>query len=752
MTSLRVLTTDDLPAPLWDAFVEGHPQAHLLQSSGWGALKSRFGWQAQRVALADSSGQLLAGALLLFQRRAGIRLAYAPRGPLVDWSRPELVQELLRALEQEARRQGAAFLKMEPELPDTPANRALLAQYGLRPSPQSVQPRSTIVLDISGEEGEILARMKSKWRYNIRLAGRKGVTVREGRREDLAHFHRLTAETGQRDGFPVHAPAYYGAAYELLAPERAVFLFAEHQGEPLAAIVVAVMGKTAWYLWGASSNRQRNRMPNHALQWAGIRWARERGAIRYDFWGIPDAIGQLALGLQDPQEPGMPVEALPLRLDRLPRGELWGVYRFKQGFGGRVLRTVGAWDLPISRAGYGLYRAGLTALELARKAEGSQAAARLRDRLGQPSRQPGAPGPLVPRPVAQPEEWRAILDRLPEPHVLQSWEWGQVKAQTGWQAERFVLEERGTVRAAVQFLWRQPIPGLPLRVGYVPKGPVTDWGDAGLVAQVLAGVEAHARRRGCIFVKIDPDVAEEEASGQAVKALLRERGWRFSPEQIQFKNTGLTRLDVDEEALLAGMKSKWRYNVRLARRRGVTVRQGGEADLAAFYRLYAETGARDGFLIRPFRYYAEAWRTFLQAQAEPKNPAGGALLLAEHPEEKEPVAGLFLFRYGTRAWYFYGASSSRRRRDMPNYLLQWEAMAWARSQGCTVYDWWGAPTELDDPEDGLQGVWRFKQGFGAVFQPHIGAWDWPARPGLYRLYTQGMPLLLRGLRRLGQGR
>jgi lipid II:glycine glycyltransferase (peptidoglycan interpeptide bridge formation enzyme) len=131
------------------------------------------------------------------------------------------------------------------------------------------------------------------------------------------------------------------------------------------------------------------------------------------------------------------------------------------------------------------------------------------------------------------------------------------------------------------------------------------------------------------------------------------------------------------------------------------------------------------------------------------NPAGGALLLAEHADEPTPVAGLFLFRYGARAWYFYGASSERRRRDMPNYLLQWEALRWALAQGCTVYDWWGAPTQLDDPDDGMQGVWQFKQGFGAVFQPHIGAWDYVVSPTGYRLYAEVMPRVLGWMRRRG---
>jgi len=129
------------------------------------------------------------------------------------------------------------------------------------------------------------------------------------------------------------------------------------------------------------------------------------------------------------------------------------------------------------------------------------------------------------------------------------------------------------------------------------------------------------------------------------------------------------------------------------------------------------------------------------------NPAGGALLLAEHPEEAAPVAGIFLLRYGARAWYFYGASGEARRRDMPNYLLQWAGMNWAQGQECTVYDWWGAPTAPDDPEDGLQGVWHFKEGFGAELRQQIGAWDWSPVPALWRLYQRTMPLLLAVMRR-----
>jgi lipid II:glycine glycyltransferase (peptidoglycan interpeptide bridge formation enzyme) len=231
---------------------------------------------------------------------------------------------------------------------------------------------------------------------------------------------------------------------------------------------------------------------------------------------------------------------------------------------------------------------------------------------------------------------------------------------------------------------------------------------------------------------------------------LARRGWQFSHDQVQFQNTAFSDLTVGEETLLAQMKQKWRYNVRLAEKRGVTVRQGREVDFPAFYALYKETGARDGFLIRPYEYYAATWQTFLRAETQAGdaggNPAGGVLLLAEHADDALPLAGIFLFRYGPRAWYFYGASSERHRRDMPNYLLQWEALRWALGRGCTVYDWWGAPANPDDPADPMQGVWQFKQGFGAVLQPHIGAWDFAVSPPLYSLYQEAMPAVLDWMR------
>lgn len=334
--------------------------------------------------------------------------------------------------------------------------------------------------------------------------------------------------------------------------------------------------------------------------------------------------------------------------------------------------------------------------------------------------------------------WNRALLELPAPHVLQSWEWGAIKGQVGWRPWRLLWTSgsEGRAQAAACLLVRR-LGGTPLGVGYVPKGPLLDWENLGLAEAVIAGIEQTARQRRVLFAKIDPDVSAGAPKGRALVSLLRGRGWVPSAEQIQFRNTAVLDLSPSEEVLLGGMKSKWRYNMRLAARRGVQVRQGTLVDLPIFYELYGETGGRDGFIVRPFSYYEHTWRTFMQP-ADPSAPSAH-LLLAE--VEGQAVAGLILFCFGPTAWYMYGASSSQHRNLMPNHLLQWEAVLLARQQGCSCYDLWGAPDVLEE-SDPLWGVWRFKEGLGAEFMPHIGAWDYPVSRSLYWGYTVLMPRVL----------
>lgn len=336
---MREIRTD-LPAREWDDFVAAHPHAHILQTAEWGQLKAAFGWTPERLALLED-GDPRAGALVLYRRLpAGLgTLAYVPRGPLGDWEGDEM-QELLEALVAAARARRAIALILEPDLPDEPRWRERLAALGWRPSPlESVQPRRTLILDIRRSEADILAAMKPKTRYNIRLAERKGVMVREGTEADLPAFHRLMAETAARDRFHVHAPAYYEQAYRLFVPAgMARLLMAEVEGEPVAALMVFALGRRAWYFYGASGDAHREKMPTYRLQWEAIRWARAQGCAEYDLWGVPD---------EDE-------ERLEAEFTHRQDG-LWGVYRFKRGFGGRLVRTVGAWERPVHPLLYRLY-------------------------------------------------------------------------------------------------------------------------------------------------------------------------------------------------------------------------------------------------------------------------------------------------------------------------------------------------------------------------------------------------------------
>ncbi len=297
----------------------------LLQTTLWGQLKAAFGWRYELVTLPNAT----AGALVLY-RPLPLRLgtiAYVPRGPVVDWNDPDAVDALLMALRQAARRRGAWALWIEPDQLDTPEHRAQLHLRGLRPASHTIQPPRTILVDIHDDEEAILNRMHQKTRYNIRLSARKGVTVRAAGAEACGTFYALMQETGAREAFGIHSEAYYRRAMELFAPQYATLLLAEVEGEAVAGLMAFALGATAWYFYGASSNRHREKMAPYALQWAAIQWAKARGCTVYDLWGIPDA-DEATLEAQFTQR----------------QDGLWGVYRFKRGFGGRVVRYVGLWE------------------------------------------------------------------------------------------------------------------------------------------------------------------------------------------------------------------------------------------------------------------------------------------------------------------------------------------------------------------------------------------------------------------------
>ncbi len=324
--------------------------------------------------------------------------------------------------------------------------------------------------------------------------------------------------------------------------------------------------------------------------------------------------------------------------------------------------------------------------------------------------------------IVQADVWDAALLTLSQAHILQSWLWGELKGSRNWTPVRFAWRVNGRVVAAAQVLvlqWGR------LRLGYIPKGPLLDWADGALAETVLTQLATYARQRGFLLLKIDPDVRADTDVGSRTSVLLSRLGWHVSFEQIQFRNTMLLDLRPTLDQLMVQMKPKWRYNIHLAARKGVTVRDATPDDLPLLCAMYAETAARDGFVIREEAYYRDMWQRFMRAGL-------AWLLIAE--VDVAPIAMAIAFHFGTCVWYMHGASRDAGRGFMPNHLLQWQIIRRAKEAGCTLYDLWGAPDTLE-VTDPLWGLYRFKQGFGAAFVPHLGAYDYTPQTWLYRLYA-----------------
>jgi peptidoglycan pentaglycine glycine transferase (the first glycine) len=319
-----------LSADQWHTYLSEHPEAHILQSEAWGALKNEFGWSP---AWLETNGS---GVQVLFRRLPlGFHVGYIPKGPVgEDWT------GLWSEVDRLCRQNRAIFLRVEPDAWEPAGSQMERNLPGFQPC-LPVQPRRTILISLEGTEEDWLARMKQKTRYNIRLAERKGVVVKPSR--DLEAFSALMSVTGQRDGFGVHSQAYYRRAFDLFYPRgECELLSAEFEGRVLAMLMVFARGGRSWYLYGASSDEERNRMPTYLLQWETMRWAARHGCQEYDLWGIPDA------------------DEDTLENEFTSRSDgLWGVYRYKRGFGGELKRSVGGWQKIYIPALYKVYQAWL---------------------------------------------------------------------------------------------------------------------------------------------------------------------------------------------------------------------------------------------------------------------------------------------------------------------------------------------------------------------------------------------------------
>ncbi len=313
----------------WSNWLLKRNNFHVLQQSAWGQLKNNFGWMPFRCI----NEKQTAGAQILFRKLFfGLTIAYLPKGPV-----GKADSKFWESIDLICKQKKSIFLKVEPDLFEGEESSLFSEDVKFKSAP-SIQPIRTIVVDLQGTSEEWLERMKQKTRYNIRLAKKKGIDIRQS--DDINTFYEIMISTGNRDNFGIHSKEYYKKAFEYFQPQDNIALFmAYYKDLPLAGLMVFSAGERAWYFYGASNDTERNRMPTYLLQFHAMQWAAEKGCKSYDLWGIPD------------------YEETYLEENFSGKSEgLWGVYRFKRGFGGQIRRYMNAFDRVYNPFLYSMYR------------------------------------------------------------------------------------------------------------------------------------------------------------------------------------------------------------------------------------------------------------------------------------------------------------------------------------------------------------------------------------------------------------
>ena len=329
--------TDEKSKIEYKEFLEKHERCNFQQSPEWARVKDN--WKNE-IILAEDENKNIVGSLSVLIRKIPIfgNIMYSSRGPVCDIHNEKILNELTEGAKQLAQKYNAIVLRIEPDILSSDKEfRNIVEKLGYKIKDdaknfrEEIQPRYVFRLNIKGKtEEEIFAGFHSKTRYNIRLATKKGVTVKEGTREDLSKFHKIMVETGARDGFIIRPLSYFEKMYDNLAPEHMKLLMAYYEGEPISGVIPIFYGNKTWYLYGASSNEHRNLMPNYLLQWEMIKMALKRNDDIYDLRGVS--------GVVDENHPQ------------------YGLYRFKKGFGAEFTEFLGEIYIPFKPLKYSLYK------------------------------------------------------------------------------------------------------------------------------------------------------------------------------------------------------------------------------------------------------------------------------------------------------------------------------------------------------------------------------------------------------------
>ena len=322
-------------------------------------------------------------------------------------------------------------------------------------------------------------------------------------------------------------------------------------------------------------------------------------------------------------------------------------------------------------------------------------------------------------------KYKEFLQKHERCNFQQSTEWAKVKGDN-WKKEIVIVEdeEENIIGSLCIWIRKMPIFGNLL---YSSRGPICDVHDIGVMSQITEGAKEIAKKYKAMVLRIEPDITKDD---EAFREVVTSLGYKIKDDAKDFKDEiqprFVFRLNIagkSYDEISAGFKQKWRYNIKLATKKGVTIKDGTKEDLKDFHRIMIETGKRDGFIIRPLEYFEKMYDCLGKEHMK--------ILMAYH--EGQPISGVIPIFYGNKTWYLYGASSNNHRNLMPNYLLQSEMIKMAIDRKCDVYDFRGVSGVVDESHP-QYGLYRFKQGFGATFTEFIGEIYMPFKPITYSIY------------------
>lgn len=323
----EIITKEQIPE--YEAFLQSHPKGHFAQSVLWAKQKPMWKWEA--IVSRDQNGKIKGSLAVLIRKIVPglpFTMMYGCRGPVTDLDDRETMKDLVDGAKKLAKKYHSYVIKIDPDVPSTEtAYTKMLEELGFRLTGggatfDAIQPQYVFRLNTEGKTSEeLLMSLPQSTRRKVRAGAKKGVTVEIRGKEAVPDFARLMLETGVRDGFVTREASYFENILDNLG-EHARLYMAYYEGQAIAGTLAIWYGDKVWYLYGASSNEHRNLMPNYMLQWSMIEWAVEKGCRIYDFRGVPGRVGE--------DHP------------------LYGLYKFKLGFGGDYVEFVGEMDMVLN--------------------------------------------------------------------------------------------------------------------------------------------------------------------------------------------------------------------------------------------------------------------------------------------------------------------------------------------------------------------------------------------------------------------